>query len=91
MTDDVMTTKVDRIFSFTIPSTRENFIGIHLIVLEILAAGRFRHPPQKTKKRPSLDRVKNVKWAFNELYNLQNSVQSLPNMLETVFTGKHPL
>ena len=56
MTDDVMTTKVDRIFSFTIPSTRENFIGIHLIVLEILAAGRFRPPPPPEDQKKAQSR-----------------------------------
>ena len=39
-----------------IPSTCENFIGIHVIVLEILAACRLR--PQASEDQDGLDRDK---------------------------------
>ena len=43
----------------TIPSICENFIGTHVIVLEILAVGKSPHPiPQKTTKR----QAKGLSW-----------------------------
>ena len=39
-----------------IPSTCENFIGIHVIVLEILAACRLRPPPPAPEDQDGLDR-----------------------------------